>query len=86
MVVVARHLKSSKIKIVTKRNKINFNKKLYHREAVDRAIKVFKGLAVFQVKENKKKIAVFLAAKLREENISDEFANYVLAETISKKT
>ena len=61
---------------------INFNKKLYTLKAIKSAIKAYKGLAKFSLKDKKKYIIVDLKNidKDVQPVIKDEFCNYVLAE------
>lgn len=72
-------------KVAAVKNKIEFNRKIYHRSAIDRAARAFKKLAYFQIEENKDKIIVLIkeAAGAEQESVVDEFANYALAETIA---
>lgn len=59
---------------------IAFNKELYPIEAINRAVKAYKGLAKFSIQKRKGYIRVFLN-DIREDLkdvIKDEFSNYVL--------
>jgi len=66
---------------------INFNKDFYNLKAAKSAIKAYKNLAGFELKENKKFIEVILKNpdKAFKKIIKDEFCNYVLAETKNVK-
>lgn len=61
---------------------ILFNKQFYHLQAIKKAIEAYKELAVFKIKEDKKKIEVNInnIDKDVKDVIKDEFCNYVLAE------
>jgi len=60
---------------------IRFNKKIYNLKAVRSAIRAYKGLAKFNVKNQKKYIVVSLSNidKDVQSVIKDEFCNYVLS-------
>ena len=61
---------------------ITFNKHFYKLPAIKKAIKAYKNLAKFGIKEEKNKIKVELSKidKDVKNIIKDEFCNYVLAE------
>jgi len=60
---------------------IKFNKKIYESAAVKSAIKAYRNLADFDVKEDKKYIKVYFK-KIKDKKVKDllgdEFCNYVL--------
>ncbi len=60
---------------------IKFNKNLYNRQAIERAIADYQGLAVFALTEDEQYFQVALCEIDNEvgDKIEDEFANYVLA-------
>lgn len=60
-----------------------FNKQFYHLRAIKKAIKAYKELAVFNIKEKDDNIEVDIdeVDKDVKDVIKDEFCNYVLAET-----
>jgi hypothetical protein len=59
---------------------INFNKTIYKAKAINSAIKDYKGLADFELKQDKKYYRLILKNidKEVEQIIKDEFCNYVL--------
>jgi len=61
---------------------IELNKSFYNLEAVKRAVKAYKELAGFSVKDTGKKIEVTIKGidEDIEDVIEDEFCNYVLSE------
>ena len=62
---------------------IKFNKNFYNIEAVKKSVRAFEKLADFEIKEKKNFIEVTIKNidKDFKEILSDEFSNYVLAET-----
>jgi len=71
--------------MASRKEQIKFNKKIYHYEAVVKTVKAFQKLAIFSIKEDQDNIVVYSETSPVVENINNEFANYVLAETISIK-
>ncbi len=71
--------------MASQKEQIKFNKKIYHHEAIAKTVKAFHELAIFTIKEDQDNIVVYLETSPAVVNINDEFANYVLAETISIK-
>ncbi len=59
---------------------IGFNKKIYNIGAIKSAIRAYKDLANFEIKEDKECIKVLIAAMDKDIKniIKDEFCNYVL--------
>ena len=60
---------------------IAFNKDFYNLRVIKKAIQAYRGLAGFEISQNKKAIIVELKEIKPEvkKNIRDEFSNYVLA-------
>lgn len=62
---------------------LKFNTRIYKKEAIQEAISAYSHLAKFKIKDNKDYIKVKIDNIDPEvkENLSDEFANYVLGMT-----